>query len=196
MFALVVVDNLRKIQCGGLLITQFETLQSIASSLGILQDHLIRLEKQWEPSIFMSDKDDGEIGAVKRKFPDAKNWLCSIHVIRDWNRTARGKCRNAAEANSVIESLKYMMYTGSEEKCLETEKNILRGKKKSLKLYLQNEWFNCKEQWCYCYRTGVYRNRIDTNNPVESFNKYVHSSYMFLSEKFDSIPYMYLHSSL
>ena len=167
------MDNLRKIQCGGLLITQFETLDSIAFSLGILQDHLKELKEQWNPRIFMSDKDDGEIGAVKQKFPNAKNWLCSIHALRDWNRTARGKCRNAAEANSVIELLKEMMYTSSKERCNEIEKRILYRKSRALKLHLQNEWFSCKEQWCYCYRAGIYRNRIDTNNPVESFNKYV-----------------------
>lgn len=44
------------------------------------------LVPQWDPGVFIMDKSDAEIGAVKRVFPNAVIILCEFHVKQAWLR--------------------------------------------------------------------------------------------------------------
>ena len=167
------MDNLRKIQCGGLFITQYETLTSIENPLRLLKDHMSKNGFNYNPKFFMSDKDDAQIGAFVLVFPDSDPWLCTVHANRAWFRSIPRLCNNKKQKDEVFQLLGSMMYVRDKDTCNNLEKKILRVASRQLKDYLKNEWFSCKEQWCFAWRVGVFSNRIYDNNAVESFNKYV-----------------------
>ena len=168
------LDNLRKIQPGGIFVTQFETIPSIEYALSILQKHMVDSGFNYEPVIFMIDKDEAQMGALDELWPDSLKWLCGVHAMRDWNRSVPSKCRNQSEKETKIELLKQMMYTRSESTMNQLEKKILSGSTIALKRYLKAEWFSCKEQWCFCFRVSIYSNRIKNSNLVESWQQYVY----------------------
>ena len=180
------MDNLRKIQPGGIFVTQFETLVSIEYAMGILKDHMIDCGLDYEPVIFMIDKDDAQMGALDETWPSALKWLCGVHAMRDWNRSVPSKCRNQHEKDTKIELLKQMMYTRNETTMQQLEKKILSGATVELKRYLQSEWFSCKEKWCFAFRVSIFSNRIRNSNLVESWQQYV--IYLFVNpNSYDTI---------
>ena len=169
----MVLDNIRKIQCGALFITQYETVESITFALDILNKHMVAQNVNYKPRIFMSDKDDGQIGALRVVFKDTTIWLCTVHVDRAWFRVIPAQARTKQEKDEVFNLMTTMMYSRDQQTCNQLQKQILRKCCPRLKNYLLSEWFQCKELWCFSYRVGIFTNRINTNNIVEAFNKYV-----------------------
>lgn len=60
LFALVVLDNQRHVQCGGIIILQNADAKSIQSMLKQLRDN----NKQWKPKHMMTDKDSAQMLAL------------------------------------------------------------------------------------------------------------------------------------
>ena len=181
MYSIVVCDNTRKIQCGAIFITQYETTSSIEACLQLIKDHHSETNVQFAPKIYFTDKDAGQIAAIKNVWPDCRILLCQLHAVRAWNRSiTTSSATNSLQADRVKDHLKDMMYAGTTYNCHAIKNKILRMRlPNNLRQYLQSEWFldDTIEMWCMSYRNDLYRNRTDTTNIVESFNQL--SEYLF-----------------
>ena len=163
---------MRHIQPAGVFLTQYETDITIETCLQIIKDHMIKIQRRCNPKIFIGDKDSAQMKSLSIVYPTALYWLCLLHVQRNFYRTGRSKCRNAKEAEEVMDLLTKMMYTRSVDKCNELERKLLHGKTAALRQYLIEQWFDedTKRKWCMHYRNGIYSNQTHTSNIVESFN--------------------------
>lgn len=141
----------------------------------MIKCHHTEIDIEYEPKIYFTDKDEGQIAAIANVWTGCTILLCQLHSNRAWNRSITSSTTSSSmQADRVKDLLKDMMYANTQYRCTEIKQKILRMRiPRALAQYLNSEWFSDDtiKMWCMSYRKDLYRNRTDTTNISESFNQ-------------------------
>jgi len=97
-FMLVVVDEHRKSFPVAYFMVSHESKESIMEVLLYIQ----LLVPEWSPNALIMDKDDSEIEACKRVFPNAIIILCEFHTKQAWLRWLRTSAHGVPKAQQQV----------------------------------------------------------------------------------------------
>eukprot|EP01083_Nonionella_stella_P052415 139047_1 len=154
--AFVMQNEFKNVTPGAIFIMQHETQAILNGMFTILEDHIFKVSAHLlNPKAVITDKDDTEISAVRKQWPDARNWLCLVHDNRTFDRKLPPYVGKQG-AMVLKPLLNKMQYVYSTEKVDQTKERILAHPlvvdNPELIDYLNTSWFNCAEMWCFAFR--------------------------------------------
>jgi hypothetical protein len=151
--------------------------------------HIRQMVPTWKPKLFMVDKCDAEINAIKKVFPGCTIHLCDFHVKQAWQRWLNaskhgvGDKPKKQDAYTLLENIAHAETLSKMRDAEgELEEHMEATKNKAMQAWWRNEWEPCKHMWVNAYRTTTFTKGLRTNNHNESMNKYLKQ---FLAERYD-----------
>ena len=117
------------------------------------------------------DKDFAEVKALRAAFPNARILLCTFHVMKAMKLKISTLQLGVDEKNSLLESVKKMIYAKSKQQFDDVMKDICVSSL-GFSDYLDTNWMPHKEMWALHLRDCITFGN-NTNNRIESFNQKV-----------------------
>eukprot|EP00058_Branchiostoma_floridae_P016954 XP_002602442.1 hypothetical protein BRAFLDRAFT_117021 [Branchiostoma floridae] len=139
---------------------------------------------EWNPSHFMVDFCEAEIGALEEEFQDAKVLLCDFHREKAWVEWVRKKDHGVSHVQATVldllRDIAAAATTEEYERCLSLlrESEVWKENER-LRAWFSNKWLDdkCTKRWVQAFKDEDLKVAIYTNNGVERQNetlKYSH----------------------
>ncbi|XP_039282521.1 uncharacterized protein LOC120348732 isoform X1 [Nilaparvata lugens] len=164
----IVVETNVNYQFVGVIITQFETKESVTEGLEIF--------KRWNPDIHpkygMVDYATEEIASLEAVFPSMKVFICTFHREQAWARwLSKGSNSNIPkqEAIKLLRQAANAPTKGDMEAALRILRTWEVYRTTNLKSFFELTWYKEVERWTSSSKP--FDMHINTNNRVERLNK-------------------------
>lgn len=127
--------------------------------------HLISRNPSTIPQTFMSDKDRGQMNAIRERYPKSRLLLCWWHVLHAWQAHF-----NTAEFPELWTLMKGWIRITDKEEFDKRWEEIQVIAPSSVREYLEKNWMDEIELWSAVYRTDrTIFEEGDTNMLVEAY---------------------------
>ncbi|KAK3250859.1 hypothetical protein CYMTET_39782 [Cymbomonas tetramitiformis] len=137
------------------------------------------LVPEWDPKVFITDKDDAEIGAIGMLFPNATIVLCDFHVKQAWDRWIKTSAHgvNKKDQDKLYHFLERISKAKNmsllQARITEFENDTIYTSNSNLQAWWSTEWKSSIHMWAMAYRTNVFTRSIKTNNHTEALNRVI-----------------------
>ncbi|XP_062287897.1 uncharacterized protein si:dkey-31c13.1 isoform X1 [Scomber scombrus] len=177
LFFLYVRTNVNYIVVG-VFVTQSQKKEDIREALEVFK----KWNADWNPSHFMSDFCEAEIGALEEVFKDSKVSLCDFHRENAWIEWTRKKDHGVTCEEEVLKMLRAIADCETTE---EYENSTLFLKQhpvwqtnERLRRWFSTKWLNQTERWVNVFKNDDLKVALYTNNGVERQNETLRYSYL------------------
>ncbi|XP_029934407.1 uncharacterized protein LOC115378326 isoform X2 [Myripristis murdjan] len=177
LFFLCVRTNVNYI-VAGVFVTQSEVKEDIREALEVFK----KWNAGWNPSHFMVDFCEAEIGALEEVFTDSKVILCDFHREKAWIEWTRKKDHSVTCQEEVLKILRVIADSATAE---EFENTTLLLKQhpdwqtnERLSSWLSSTWLCQAQRWVNAFKNEELRVAVYANNGVERQNETLKHSYL------------------
>ncbi|XP_056157131.1 uncharacterized protein LOC130131474 isoform X2 [Lampris incognitus] len=177
LFFLCVRTNVNYIVVG-VFVTQSEMKEDIREALEVFK----KWNADWNPSHFMVDFCEADIGALKEVFMDSKVILCDFHREKAWIEWTRKKDHGVTCEEEVLNMLRAIADSGTAE---EFENSTLFLKQhpawqtdERLREWFHTTWLCQAERWVNAFKKEDLRVAVYANSGVERLNATLKHSYL------------------
>ena len=136
---------------------QSETKDNISEALSIV----LSWNPNWNPSFFMTDYSEAEIGATEAIFPSCKVYICDFHREQCWERWVKERKHGLStnDADTLLSFLRDIANSTSQDQPVDYhyQKHVDSLKSGSiwknnlqLREWLENKWLSCPQVHMYC----------------------------------------------
>lgn len=128
--------------------------------------------KQFTPSVIMTDDCNAERNALQRVFPKANLLLCTFHVCQAVWRWLWDRDHNIAKEDrqTIMSQFQQVLYAETKTNahvCFENLLKLVEVKYPAAKKHFAAFWTR-KCEWCFAYREGLITRGNNTNNFCEA----------------------------
>ncbi|XP_035685999.1 uncharacterized protein LOC118422494 [Branchiostoma floridae] len=162
----------------GVFVPQTEKSEDIREALQVFREW----NPDWQPSHFMVDFCEAEIGALEEEFPDSEVLLCDFHREKAWVEWVRKRDHGVFDDQRTVLCLlrNIAAATTHDEYNMRVDQlkasNIWQ-QSAQLRTWFSTKWLTNAERWVHVFRDENLKISIYTNNGVERQNetlKYSH----------------------
>ncbi|XP_051503118.1 uncharacterized protein si:dkey-31c13.1 isoform X1 [Myxocyprinus asiaticus] len=162
----------------GVFITQTDTKEDIADALKVFQNW----NSDWNPSHFMVDFREAEIGALEEVFKGSKVLLSDFHREKEWVEWTRIKDNDVTCQKEVLTLLRAIADAQTKEEfqnsTVTLKQHPVWQTNEKLRRWFSSKWLSQAERWLKVFKNENLKLVLYTNNGVERQNEALKHSYL------------------